>query len=256
MIVITNIEQTKKGYTLFFDNDEKLLVSAETLSEFFLYNGKELSSKDLTKIKEYEAQNKHFNYAVNLLANRQYTSHEIRVKLRKREINEEVIELIVQRLKALNLIDDLRYAIDKITYLSNVRHYSKRAIENDLLRRGVHPYTISDAFNANPVDERKELEIKIPKLIKTYKNESVRGAYKKVKGRLFSLGFKASNIDEVLSEYDFNDYINEEENIIKALTKLEKKGNIDPKVLYNKLITSGYPTSLVCRTLEDYKYEN
>ncbi len=256
MVKIINITLKKEQYNITFDNGEELLVSAETIAEFFLYNGKELSLKDLAKIKEYEAQTKHFSYASNLLARRPYTSHEIREKLRKRRVNEEVIDLIVDKLKRLNLINDLRYALDKIQYLINVKKCSTRAIEQDLLRRGIHPYVIKDALAQSPRDERCELEILIPKLLKSYRNESLRRAYQKLKTKLYSLGFESDNIDEVLAKFNVEDYIDETENIKKALVKLEKKAKGDTKVLYNKLVIAGYPASLIRKLLEDYSYEN
>ena len=47
-------------------------------------------------------------------------------------------------------------------------------IEQDLLRRGIHPMLLR-CFLRNPLrDERRELEILIPKLLKSYRNESLR----------------------------------------------------------------------------------
>ncbi len=84
----------------------------------------------------------------------------------------------------------------------------------------------------------------------------MRRAYQKLKTKLYSLGFESDNIDEVLAKFNVEDYIDETENIKKALVKLEKKAKGDTKVLYNKLVIAGYPASLIRKLLEDYSYEN
>ncbi len=256
MIKIINLEVMKKGYLLTFENGEKLIVTAETVAEFFLYVGKEITLKEVIKIKEYEAQVTHFRYASNLLARRQYTTHEIREKLRKRRVNEAEIDLLVARLKKLNLLNDTRYALEKIQYLINVRKCSTKAIEQDLLRRGIHPHVIADTLAQTPRDEKRELEIIIPRLIKAYRQDSLKAAYHKLKTKLYSLGFEGDNISEVLANFTLADYIDEEANIHKALAKAQKKAKGDTKVLYNKLVIAGYPAPLIRRVLEDYKDED
>ena len=256
MVTIINYEIKKKGHHLTFDNGEEMVVSEDTIAEFFLYIGKEISLKELAKIKEYEAHVVHFRYAANLLARRPYTTHEIREKLRKRKVNEEVIDLLVVQLKRLNLLNDTRYTLEKIQYLINAKKYSTKAIEHDLLRRGVHPHVIADSLAKVPRDERRELEIIIPRLIRQYRNDSLRRAHQKIKTKLYSLGFEGDNINEVLATFNLEDYIDEKENLQKALVKLKKKAKNDPKVLYNKLVIAGYKTSLIKIVMEDVQDED
>lgn len=255
MIKIIDIKVTKKAIILFFDNEEELNISINTKNEFFLYVGKEISKQTLKEIKHYEANTLHLNYAIKLLSRMAYTAFEIKEKLRKRAVDEEVIKEIIKKLQDFKLLDDLNYAKEKVQYLINVKGASKKAIINELKRRGINYHTIEDVISAIPAFEVEELMKKIPKLINRYHKESLKAASLKINQKLYNDGYLSENINEALSHFKLEDYIDEDKNIeiyYELVMKSERrKGKNDIKVVYNKLSKAGYPHHKITLILKE-----
>ncbi|MFA5486315.1 MAG: RecX family transcriptional regulator [Bacilli bacterium] len=245
MIKIVDIKTTKKAVTLVFDNDETINISNDTKQEFFLYVGKEIDTKTLKKIVQFEANRVHFNYILRVLSRGAYTTYEVKEKLKKKGASAETIQDIVQRLIELSLLDDVQYTKDKVHYLINIKRASNFKIVHELKRRGVDHYIIEDVLSNTPAFEINALHHLIPKLIKKYEKESLKSAAYKINNKLYSDGFKSENINEAFLNYHLEDYINEDENLKHYFTKitkeLRKKGKLERKVVYNKLRKAGYP---------------
>lgn len=260
MLKIIDIKYKKKTITLYFDNGETFDISENTKNEFFLYGGKEISAKDLKAIKHFEGLMSHFNYAVRVLSRGAYTTYEIKQKLLKRQVPETTIKEIIKRLKASNLLDDALYTKERINYLISHKGASKRTIISDLKRRGVDYFIIEDTMAKVRDFEVSELYKKITKLIKRYKSESLLRASQKILQKLYNEGYESKIINEAIAAFTLEDYINEDENLQKhyekVVTALAKKGEVDPKVVYNKLSKAGYPHAKIKMIIKEHIYED
>lgn len=81
---------------------------------------------------------------MNLLKSRDYTTMQLRQKLKQGFYPEEVIEEALAYVASFHYIDDLRYAEDFIHY--NCDRKSRKRIENDLLNKGISKETIQKAW--------------------------------------------------------------------------------------------------------------
>lgn len=260
MIKIIDIKITKKTLTLSFDNGETLNISNDTKQEFFLYVGKEIDTKTLKKIVQFEANRVHFNYILRVLSRGSYTTYEVKEKLKKKGASEATIKDIIKRLKELSLLDDVQYTKDKINYLINIKKASHFKIVHELKRRGIDHYIIEDVLSNTPAFEISALHHVIPKLIKRYEKESLKSAAYKINSKLYSDGFKSENINEAFLHYHLEDYINEDENLnryfAKLMKELRKNGKIDRKVVYNKLRKAGYPDYKITLIIKEHINED
>ncbi|MCW2960042.1 MAG: regulatory protein RecX [Thermoleophilia bacterium] len=71
-----------------------------------------------------------------VLAGRQVTEHDLRMKLRKDEHDEELIEAAIDKCRAAGLVDDQRYATAYVDSRVRRGHGAQR-IRQDLARRGI-----------------------------------------------------------------------------------------------------------------------
>lgn len=250
----------KKSIDLILNTGESISISPDTQREFFLYTGKELSDNELKKLRAYENTSLFLNYALKVLSRASYTAYEIKLKLQKRNASDEVIKDIIKRLKEYHLLNDEDYAKERINYLITVKHASRRYIENDLKTRGINFHMIEDLLSNVSAFEKEELIKLMPKLIRARSKESLRMAKEKILSKLYSEGYESSAINEALSAFVLEDYINEDENLLKAGEKLCKKHPLTDekshKLVYNKLSKAGYPHHKIIEYLRERTYEN
>lgn len=82
--------------------------------------------------------------AMNLLQSREYTRAQLRDKLRQGFYPEEVITQALDYVSSFHYIDDVRYAVDYITYHEGQK--SRKRIEQDLFVKGISPEVIARAW--------------------------------------------------------------------------------------------------------------
>lgn len=260
MVKVIDIKRTKKTTTLIFSNDTTLSISPDTVREFFIYTGKEISDNELHQIKSYEGETKHYQYALGVLNRGPYTVYEMKAKLRKRFVEEEVISTIISRLKDNNFLNDSLYAKERAAFLANHKKASRRAIKNDLIKKGIHPFLIEEVLRTLPEMEVAQIRLLMPKLIKQYAKESLFMAGMKINHKLMQDGFQSAAIKEAVSAFNLSDFINEDENLQKLYEKTNrqrvKAGRDGRKVVYNKLSQAGYPHHKIIQLLEENLNEN
>ena len=78
-----------------------------------------------------------YTAAINGLARRAYSVHEMRVYLERRAQDKEAVKPILEKLKQNNYLDDARYARQFVRLRSDVRKQGAFRIARDLRARGV-----------------------------------------------------------------------------------------------------------------------
>jgi len=89
--------------------------------------------------------------AMNLLARREHSLHELRQKLRRRFPDESVVASELARLQDENLQSDQRYAESYLRQRS-ARGYGPQRVRREMRDRGLSDEQIADAFAAIEVD--------------------------------------------------------------------------------------------------------
>lgn len=104
--------------------------------------------------------------AMNLLQGREYTTAQLRTKLQQGFYPAEIIEQAIVYVAGFHYIDDLRYAVDYITYHEDSR--SRRRIEQDLQGKGIPAATMEEAWqvwreNGGEQDEQRMIREQLHK---------------------------------------------------------------------------------------------
>jgi regulatory protein len=89
-----------------------------------------------------------YEYALNLLSARAYTTRHLRRKLRQKEFGAGETEAAIGRLLSSGLLDDRKYAAEFARQRLVVRGASVRRVEQDLARKGIDRETAKAATAA------------------------------------------------------------------------------------------------------------
>jgi regulatory protein len=99
-----------------------------------------------------------YTAAINALARRAYSVHEMRAYLERRAQDKEIVKLILDRLKQNRYLDDARYALQFVRLRVEIRKQGAFRIARDLRARGVPDRHIEAAL-AERAAESDESEI-------------------------------------------------------------------------------------------------
>lgn len=142
---VTQIMELSKSRSKVYIDQEFAFVLYK--GEFRLYHireGEEIAEEDYRQIMEEVLPKRAKLRAMNLLKSREYTTAQLRSKLQQGFYPETVIEQALEYVASFHYTDDLRYALDYITYHENSR--SRRRIEQDLQTKGISRETIEKAW--------------------------------------------------------------------------------------------------------------
>ena len=110
---MNTIIRINKGKGPFYEvatsEGETLRVSEDLLVRFRLLKGKELSEEELKEIKKSAGFDLGLQQAMNYISYQLRSEMEVRTYLKDKEIEKQDRDLVVERLKELNLIDDKNY---------------------------------------------------------------------------------------------------------------------------------------------------
>ena len=139
--------------------------------------------------------------AVNFLSYRPRSEKETRDKLKLKNIQQELIEKVIGKLKEQKFIEDAEFARMWISHRLKLSPKSKRILKMELLQKGIDLETIEKALEVNRGEEgddsqqaRKLVEQKIGK----YKGMPKQEIYQKLGGFLGRRGFNWETIKKAI----------------------------------------------------------
>lgn len=87
-----------------------------------------------------------WDYALGLVAAREYTAHGLRRKLLQKEYPPEEIDSTLERLLSSKLVDDARYAAEFVRQKLVLRGAAARRVRQELLRKGIDAPTVDESI--------------------------------------------------------------------------------------------------------------
>jgi regulatory protein len=142
-----------------------------------------------------------YTAAINALARRAYSVHEMKVYLERRAEDKDLVKTVLHRLKHLYYLDDARYAIQFVRVRTELRKQGAFRIARDLRARGVPDRHIEAALADRPAESsestlvRERLERRIKLLRGPLDERRVASLYR----NLLRAGFSADTIRRELS---------------------------------------------------------
>lgn len=203
MPVITSIKPQEKNpqiFNVYLDGKFAFSLNAGTVVSLGLRVDKTLKEEEVEKlVKETEFQ-KVYDRVLRLIGIRPRSEKEIHDWFKKRKTNPIIQNLVLNRLKEQNLINDEEFARWWIDQRMQFRPRAKRAIANELAVKGIKKETREEALARAGVDERKIAQELLKK--KVYKWKSLPGSEKgqKMSEFLTRKGFDWEVVREVVDE--------------------------------------------------------
>jgi regulatory protein len=146
-------------YTLYLDGHPACMVSDTLVSELGLVVGQEMSDAELTKLRSQAEEGQLLESALRFLAPRPRSRAEVRRRLLKpgrsgrlqTPARPEMVEHVLDRLEALELLDDRQFADFWVENRERFNPRSARALAQELRQRGVDSETIEQV--SKPEDD-------------------------------------------------------------------------------------------------------
>lgn len=204
MMITQIMELNKTRSKIYIDGEFAFVLYKGEIRSYGLQEGREIPEELYTSIIQEVLTKRAKLRCMNLLKSREYTTEQLRRKLREGFYPAEVIEEAIAYVISYHYLDDTRYATDYVTYHMNDR--SRKRIEMDLLQKGIDRQLIDRIFLEvyEDTDEDKE-EILIRNFLdkKGYSSENMDDAQrKKIVGSLYRKGFSLDKIYKALRIYD------------------------------------------------------
>lgn len=145
MVVTEITELSRSRCRIRLDGEETFVLYRSELRRYHVEEGRELSEEDYRAITEELLPKRATLRAMNLLKEREYTTAQLREKLRSGDYPERAVDEALAYVASYHYTDDLRYAVGYITYHESDR--SRRRIEQDLRAKGIDEETLEQAWS-------------------------------------------------------------------------------------------------------------
>jgi regulatory protein len=203
------VKKDARNVIIHFDNDEVLFLSVDIFYKSGLKKNDEISDDRFSSlIKEnrlFHIKQKAFRY----LGRRQHSTSELRIKLKQKGYETELINQVLDDLKQKNYLDDTKFAEMFVEEKIKLKLLGEQKLRSELIKRGIKSEIISDVLR-NKVSEQDKLSYAMILASKKYDTLRNRNVDKDViKRKLFtflnSRGYNYDVIKEVCDELIIED---------------------------------------------------
>ena len=137
---ITKIYYHKKNSSIcdvHFSDNKKITLDNSYIGKYFLVEGSEISDKQLEKIVSENEYDKAKEKTFFLLTYRDHSVYELKVKLRKRNFDEKVIDKTIEYLLENGYLNDKKFSEIYLNELLNTKRSGMMIIRKKLFQKGL-----------------------------------------------------------------------------------------------------------------------
>ena len=203
------VKKDARNVLIHFDNDEVLFLSVDIFYKSGLKKNDEISDDRFSSlIKEnrlFYIKQRAFRY----LGRRQHSTSELRIKLKQKGYETELINQVLDDLKQKNYLDDTKFAEMFVEEKIKLKLWGEQKLRSELIKRGIKSEIISDVIR-NKVSDQDKLSYAMILASKKYETLRNRNVDKDVIKRklitfLNSCGYNYDVIKEVCDELIIED---------------------------------------------------
>jgi len=199
---ITAQKRDQKRVNIFFDGEFAFGISRIVAA--WLQVGQNLTDEQISKLISEDQDEVAYQRAIKLITYRDRSIAEIRQSLHQKQIPEEIIENVINRLGENGLLDDKRFANLWIENRNEFRPRSHRMLALELRKKGISEDIISQVLENTTADE--ELAHKAAqKQIRRYMTLEWQDFRRKLGSFLARRGFSYETVDltvhQIWAEY-------------------------------------------------------
>ena len=194
------VKKDSKNVSIHLDNDDVIFINYEVFIKSGLRKNDNISENQIDPLikenQKFAVKQRAFRY----LGRRLLSENELRIKLKLKRYDENIIDEVIEDLKGKNYLDDLEFA--NIFSSENIRNkfWGKNKVKAELMRRGINNEIIAKVLSEK-FPEGNDLQNAVELAEKKYKILSHRNLeQKKVKEKMISFLFSKGYDYEVIKE--------------------------------------------------------
>ena len=134
---ITEQRRRKNRRSVHIDGEFAFGCNLNVVARFRLREGMTISESLRREIEEGEVQQEAFDHATRLLGMRMQSERELRTKLGRKDYGTVAIDAVIENLKRLNYVDDVKFAASRAADQANVKKHGKVRAVQELMKSGV-----------------------------------------------------------------------------------------------------------------------
>jgi regulatory protein len=149
------VNKDAKNVIVHFDNDEVLFLSVDIFYKSGLKKNDEISDDRFSALLK---ENRLFHIkqrAFRYLGRRQHSTSELRIKLKQKGYETELINEVLDDLKNKNYLDDTEFAKMFVEEKVKLKLWGEQKLRSELIKRGINSEIISDVLRNIISDEDK-----------------------------------------------------------------------------------------------------
>ena len=233
----------EKGFYILTINGNTYTLDEFYYEDLLAYVGKVLEVSDMLTLIAFASSCKTLKKLYKKIFNNSISTFEVKSKLRKDEVSEDHINLVIKKLKERNYLneDDFINHYKEIYQIKKGKEAFKRFLESK--------YISTKKIN-NALLEFEENE----DFVYNYANNFIKNKVgsknilkQKLYANLINKGFEKSLINKVIDSLEF---INEDKNLLIDAKKMIKKYPNDYYKVLNKLMIKGYKSNDIKKILK------
>ena len=238
---ITKFTKDKNNKYKVLIDDEEYILYDDIIVKYRLTMKEDISKDKFNKIKDENDELSSYYLSIKYLTTKMRCEKEVRDYLKKKEIEDKVIDKTIEKLKTNNFINEEIYTKSYINDLLNLSSSGPLKIKSNLIKLGIDENIINKYLNE--IDDTiwyNKLRDLIEKSIRLNHASSSYMLKLKIKTNMINQGFKKYMIDDILNNIIIDDkeiYLKEKEKIKKKLEKKYEGYKLELKIkekLYKK----------------------
>lgn len=251
---IKKVRVCKSKVVLTLEDKRKIDVDKNVFPNFYLYEGKNLTKKELIELLKQNDNAALLQYALKLREKSSYTEYRMREKLYDRGGLKSQVDEVIKSLKKSGVIDDRKFIEEHIEYYNSL-NYGKNKIINKLLEKGIFRETLDRIVFPLATEKRKATRIfkklneKYSKFNDTKRKEHIYQAY-------IAYGFDKDIAAEMVGQVQQSSPKEETNKLEADFNKVYKRYQLkyNKKEIKSKLIaylaSKGYKINDILKLLE------
>lgn len=196
------IKKIKRNqYELQCESGRKVIVSEDSLVKHRLLKGSELTEEQLNRLEEEALLDIGYQLALNYLNFQLRSEQELRRYLKKKEIPFNHVTPIIERLRALDLVNDRFFAESYVRTVMRTSDKGPQVIRQQLAKKGVQAADIDAALLLYDEETQRHAALTAAeKALKKYRGKSHQEKQEKTRQLLYQRGFSGDVIAQAMAE--------------------------------------------------------
>jgi regulatory protein len=199
---ITKIEYQKKNkerFNIYIDDEYGFAVDISILIKYSLKKGMELDDALIDEILLSEEEISVYNYGISVLSRYFKSEYELRLKMKNKGFNPQLIDNAISILKERKYLDDERYCEMFINDKINISKHGVRKIKEALYYKGIDKEIIEEKIKCISAESEEERALLLgeKKLLNIKENDN-RKKMSKLSNYLLGKGFEYETVNRAL----------------------------------------------------------